>query len=109
MKKSTYILSLLITALAFTIFFAATIIPELLLTQDIIGAFAAGFVNPFAAGYSTDVIMCWLALAIFVLYEKQAKGINYGWIFLLLGIVPGVVVGLCLYLVSREYQLDIKA
>ena len=61
--------------------------------------------NPYAAGYSTDVILCWVALAVPVLHDRQAHSIvNGGW-YLLLGIVPGVAVGLALYLASRHKQL----
>ena len=88
-------------------FFVITIIPPLLESQDVIGAFAAGFINPYAAGYSTDVILCWCVLAVWVVHER-AQGVRHGWVCLLLGVVPGVVVGIALYLVLRtnRFQTD---
>ncbi len=79
--------------------------PPLLENPDIIGAFAAGFVNPFAAGYATDVILCWVILAIWVLFERQRYQIRGGWLALVLGVVPGVAVGFALYLLMRQRQL----
>lgn len=96
---------LILVAASFTVFFSITIIPALLESGDIVGAALAGFVNPFAAGYSTDVILCWFVLLIWVLYERQQHGIRHGWLCLLLGLVPGVAVGLALYLVLRNRQL----
>ena len=71
----------------------------------IIGAFAAGFVNPYASGYSSDVVACWLIMAIWVIYEATSKAVRHGWICLLLGVIPGVAVGFSLYLVVRSVQL----
>ncbi len=105
MTDKIYRFLLLATALLFIVFFAATVVPPLVSQPDVIGAFAAGFVNPYAAGYSTDVILCWVTLAIWVVYERSTLSISGGWICLLLGIVPGVVVGMALYLVLRQRQL----
>jgi hypothetical protein len=38
-------------------------VPALLTNPDLFGAFAAGFVNPYASGYTADVFFCWVALA----------------------------------------------
>ncbi len=92
-------------ALIFCAVFAVVVIPPLLENPDILGAFAAGFVNPFAAGYSTDVILCWVVMAIWVVYERVNLAVKHGWICLVLGVVPGVVVGFALYLIVRSYQL----
>lgn len=70
---------------------------------DIIGAFAGGFVNPYASGYSTDVLCCWVILLLWVIYEYPR--IKHGWICLLLGLVPGVAFGFALYLIMRTNQL----
>lgn len=96
---------ILAIAVGFTTFFVATIIPPLSTDWDVVGAFVAGFVNPYASGYATDVILCWCVLAAWVLRER-AKGVRHGWLCLLLGIVPGVVVGFALYLVLRARQLE---
>ncbi|MEM7359378.1 MAG: DUF2834 domain-containing protein [Pseudomonadota bacterium] len=96
----------LAVAAGFTIFFAVTIIPPLLANPDIVGAFAAGFVNPYSSGYATDVILCWVLLLIWVIYEAKKYSVKRGWICLLLGIVPGVAVGMALYLVMRHDQIN---
>lgn len=92
----------------FTLAFIFLVIPALLQDFDIIGAFAAGFVNPFASGYSTDVIVCWAVLAIWVRFEAVRYSVRHGWVCLLLGIVPGVAVGFALYLVLRQHQLTVR-
>lgn len=92
-------------AIAFSLFFMSTVVPALAMDWDIVSAIAGGFVNPFAAGYSTDVILCWLVLAIWVYSEHKEKGIKHGWVCLLLGAVPSVAVGFALYLIMRSKQL----
>ncbi|MEN0065281.1 MAG: DUF2834 domain-containing protein [Myxococcota bacterium] len=90
-------------ALGFFAIFMAVVVPPLLEHPDVPGAFAAGFVNPYSSGYSSDVIACWLILMAWVAYE--AKHVRYGWVCVLLGVVPGVAVGLAGYLVLRGRQL----
>jgi hypothetical protein len=99
--------ALLVIAVGFTVAFLAIVVPALLDDRPggVIDAFAAGFVNPFSAGYSLDVLSCWVVLATWVIYEVRAYGVRGGWIALLLGVVPGVVVGLVAYLLIRESQL----
>ncbi len=103
MQEKTFKISLLFIALIFTIIFCVVVIPPLLENPDIIGAFAAGFVNPYASGYSADVFCCWAILFVWVIYELPK--VKYGWICLVLGIVPGVAVGFALYLILRTNQL----
>lgn len=91
-------------ALAFALFFAATVVPPLIESGDLVGAIAAGFVNPYAAGYSTDTVMCWVVLAVWVAYEAKGRGIRGGWACLLIGLVPGVATGFASYLVLRARQ-----
>lgn len=92
-------------ALTFAGFFAAVVLPAVLRDGDIVGAFAAGFVNPYASGYSLDVLLCWLTLLVWVLHDARTYRIRHGWICVMLGVVPGVAVGFPLYLVARSYQL----
>jgi hypothetical protein len=80
-------------AASFTVLFAAVVVPPLIDNPDIIGALAAGFVNPYSSGYSSDVIACWFILAAWVWFESQAKGVRHGWVCLVVGLVPGVAVG----------------
>ncbi|NGY05736.1 DUF2834 domain-containing protein [Solimonas terrae] len=88
----------------FTLAFFVIVVPPLVHDPDVIGAFAAGFVNPFASGYSLDTVACWCLLAVWVSFEARAKGIRHGWIALVLGVVPGVAAGLSVYLLMRLGQ-----
>jgi len=92
-------------ALGFTGLFCVIVVPPLIENPDVVGAFAAGFVNPYSSGYSADVIACWLILAAWVVFEAKEKRVKHGWLCLLLGVVPGVAVGLAAYLLLRAHQL----
>ena len=105
MSESIFRSLLIAAAVFFSVFFAVVVIPPLVANPDIWGAFAAGFVNPYSSGYSTDVLVCWFVLAVWVVYEAKAYSIRHGWICLLIGIVPGVAVGFALYLLLRTKQL----
>jgi len=100
MSASAYRFALLAVALVFSAIFFYVVVPPLIENPDIIGAFAAGFVNPYASGYAADTLSCWAVLAIWVLYER--KQVPNGWIALVLGVVPGVAVGLVAYLLMRQ-------
>lgn len=104
MTKPIYFALLAVVAILFSTFFVVAVLPALATDWDIFSAFAAGFVNPFAAGYSIDVILCWCVLAIWVFYERSTLKIKHGWICLILGVIPGVAVGFALYLILRERQ-----
>ncbi|MEM9190741.1 MAG: DUF2834 domain-containing protein [Myxococcota bacterium] len=104
MPRSLYPLLLVAIGGGFAIAFAVICIPAVLTTGDIPGAFAAGFVNPFATGYSLDVFSCWAVLAVWVIYERKTLGIRHGWITLVLGVVPGVATGFAAYLLLRDRQ-----
>lgn len=95
---------LVLLALGFGLAFVAIVVPPLLESGDVIGAFAAGFVNPYASGYALDAITCWAVLAVWVIYEARTMGIKYGWIALLLGVAPGVATGFATYLLLRLGQ-----
>ena len=105
MSESVFKACLLLLALLFTVIFCAVVVPPLLENPDVLGAFAAGFVNPFSSGYSSDVIVCWCVLALWVAFEASSLKIRHGWVCVLLGIVPGVAVGFALYLLLRLRQL----
>ena len=90
---------------AFAVLFAIIVVPPLLQSGDVFGAFAAGFVNPFSTGYSLDVILCALILFAWIIYERKAAGIKHGWIAIPLSFVPGVATGFAFYLVLRSRQL----
>ena len=91
---------------AFAIAFAVIVIPPLLASGDVAGAFAAGFVNPYATGYSLDAIFCGLILISWVLCERGAMNIRHGWIVIPLCVLPGVATAFAVYLIVRSRQLD---
>lgn len=104
MSEKVFRLVLWALALGFALAFNLVVVPPLLDNPDVVGAFAAGFVNPFASGYALDAICCWLVLAAWVIYEKRAFGFRYGWLALLLGVAPGVATGFAVYLLLRMRQ-----
>lgn len=95
---------LTITALFFIAYFCIKVIPPLTEKFDVIGAFGAGFVNPFSSAYAMDAICCWVVLFIWILYESPR--VKYAWLCLLLGLMPGVAVGFALYLILRQNQFS---
>ena len=101
MTEKQFKLSITIPAAIFLLVFLFYTSPPAL-DVGIISAFAGGFVNPFAAGYSTDVIMCWFIMVGWIVYEKQTLGIKHGWICIVLGVIPGVAVGFAAYLWLRN-------
>lgn len=105
MSEPTFKYLMYAVALTFTAVFAVVVMPPLIDNPDILGALAAGFVNPYSSGYSSDVLLCWMALAIWVIYEANTLSIKHGWACLVLGAFPGVAVGFPLYLVLRNKQL----
>ena len=105
MSETLFKTIIIAAAAAFLLIFAMVVIPPLMAEPDIVGAFAAGFVNPYASGYSADVLACWVILAAWIAYEARVLNIRHGWICALLGIIPGVAVGLALYLLLRMRQL----
>jgi len=105
MTDRHFVRLLIVCGSVFTLFFAVIVIPPLIDSGDVIGALAAGFVNPYASGYSFDVIMCWFVLAVWVWYEASSGNVKRGWICLLLGLFPGVAVGLAAYLLLRHQQV----
>lgn len=105
MSEAIFKTVIIAAAAIFTLLFCMWIIPPLVADPDVVGAFAAGFVNPYSSGYSADVLACWAILAAWIAYEAKALDIRHGWICALLGIIPGVAVGFALYLLLRLKQL----
>jgi hypothetical protein len=92
-------------AVAFTVAFTVLVIPALVDDGgDVAGGLADGFVNPYASGYSWDVVCSWAVLAVWVVYERASLGQRHGWISLVLGLAPGVAVGLASYLLLRSLR-----
>ncbi len=105
MTESIYRATIISAAAVFTLLFAVWCIPPMIANPDVIGAFAAGFVNPYASGYAADTLSCWVILAAWIVYEARTKNVRHGWMFVLLGMVPGVAVGFAGYLLVRRGQV----
>lgn len=109
MNTELFRVLLCLIAVGFAAAFSVIVIPPLAASPDIVGAFAAGFVNPYASGYALDAISCWCVLAVWVIYEAKNDGIRHGWIPLLLGLAPGVATGFAVYLLMRLHQKPARA
>ena len=96
-------------ALGFTALFCVVVVPPLIDNPDVLGAFGAGFENPCSSGYSADVIACWLILVAWVAFEATSNRVKHGWVCLLLGVIPGVAVGLAAYLLLRSHQIGTRS
>ncbi|MDZ4298312.1 MAG: DUF2834 domain-containing protein [Moraxellaceae bacterium] len=100
-----YKVSLALLGAGFALAFGFLVLPAMWASGDVIGAFAGGFVNPYATGYALDAIFCWLVLAVWVVYEAKTLNLRHGWVALVLGVIPGVATGFALYLLLRMGQL----
>ncbi len=108
MTEPLFKATIIAAAAVFTALFAYWCIPPMIANPDIVGAFAAGFVNPYASGYAADTLACWVILTAWIAFEARTKGVRHGWIFAVLGIIPGVAVGFAGYLILRTHQLGIR-
>ncbi len=106
MNLATFKILLIVLGAGFAAAFCVLVVPPLLASGDVVGAAAAGFVNPYSSGYALDAILCWCVLAVWVIHERTAHGIRHGWIALLIGAVPGVATGFAVYLLMRTQQLQ---
>ena len=104
MSEAGFKVCLILFGGGFAAVFGTIVIPALWVDGDVIGGFAAGFVNPYASGYALDAIACWCLLAAWVIYEARRYRIRGGWLALLLGVAPGVATGFALYLWLRLRQ-----
>ena len=93
---------LAIIGFGFTSIFCYLVIPAFFEHPDLEKAVLGGFVNPFASTYAWDAICCWFVLATWVMHERST--VKYGWLALLLGILPGVALGFASYLILRTFQ-----
>lgn len=107
MTERIFKVGLIALAAVFTVLFVA-IIPPALIDDDLDfwGGAVETFANPYASGVSVDVLMSYGVLALWVAYEAIARKVRRGWIALLLGLVPGLTVGLAAYLLIRMRQTE---
>ena len=105
MSKTVFEYLVAVLGVIFALAFCIIVVPPLFESKDIVGAFAAGFVNPYSSGYSLDAIICALILITWVLYERRALNVKYGWVAIPLSFVPGVATAFAVYLVIRSRQL----
>ena len=105
MTEPLFKATIIAAAAVFTALFALWCIPPMIANPDVIGAFAAGFVNPYASGYAADTLACWVILTVWIVYERRTLGIRHGLWCIALGLVPGVAVGFAFYLLLRMRQL----
>ena len=104
MSKTLFEMIILVIGALFAVAFCILVVPPLLADGDVIGAFAAGFVNPYASGYSLDAILCAVILWVWILYERQTLKVRYGWVAIPLSLVPGVATAFAVYLILRSRQ-----
>jgi len=111
MNESQFKAGVIASALAFFAVFLFISMPALFelngsLIENSVTAFSAGFVNPFAIGFSVDATACWFILFFWVLYEAKTQKIKNGWLCLLVGAFPGIAIGFAAYLLVRHKQIN---
>lgn len=105
MSRTFFERLVMIFGTSFLVAFVVIVLPALYETKDIVGAFAAGFVNPFSSGYALDAILCAAILITWVIYERGALNVRYGWVAIPLCFAPGVATAFAVYLVIRSRQI----
>lgn len=102
MTKRVFEGSVLLLGALFAFAFLVIVVPPLIESGDVAGALAAGFVNPYSTGYSLDAILTGLILIAWIVYERQALGVRFGWVAILLCFLPGVATAFAVYLLLRS-------
>ncbi len=80
MSDGSFRVAVIAVGLAFSALFSGLVVPPLIDDPEFPGAFGAGFVKPYAAGYSADVIACWVILAIWIVFEASSRSVKHGWL-----------------------------
>lgn len=109
MSERVFLLVVGAIGIIFALAFSVTVAPLLMRNLDLPGAIAAGFVNPYSTGFALDALSSWLVLTVWIVYEAEALKLKYGWVAVLLGLIPGTVTGFAFYLVLRTIQLRRQA
>jgi hypothetical protein len=104
MTKASFEMSVGALGLTFARALCTVVAPPVLESSDVAGAFAAGFVNPYASGYSLDTILCALILFAWIAHERVTLGVKHRWIAIPMAIVPGVATTFATYLIIRSRQ-----
>lgn len=101
---------LVVLAVAYTFLFIA-IIPPALIDRgfDFWGMALDTFDTPSAAAVSSDVLLSYAVLALWVAYEAVTRKVRRGWVALLLGLVTGMTVALAAYLLIRTRSVTSDA
>ena len=60
-------------ATVFMALFVYWCIPPMIENPNLIGAFAAGFVNPYASGYAADTLACWAILPAWIAHLRRGQ------------------------------------
>lgn len=104
MTERTFKAGLLAIAALFIVLFVVILAPEV---KDLTFGKAVDdmFNTPVNQGVSTDILLTYAALALWVVYEAIIKKVRRGWIALVLGAV-GVAVALPAYLIIRMGQVN---
>lgn len=105
MNQRVFELLILTFGVLFALVFFTIVLPPLIESGDVAGAFAAGFVNPYSTGYSVDAILCAFILITWMLYERSSLNIRHGWVVIPLSFAPGVATAFAVYLLLRTRQL----
>jgi hypothetical protein len=74
---TTFRLLLIVLAAGLALAFAVICIPAPIEKPGLLSAAAAGFVNPYSTGDAVDTIFCWGVLAVWMVYEANAKGLRH--------------------------------
>lgn len=103
MTERTFKAGLIGIAALFIVLFVVILAPEV--KELTLGkAIDDMFNTPVNQGVSTDILLTYAALALWVVYEAVTKQVRRGWIALVLGAV-GVAVALPAYLIIRMGQV----
>ncbi|MFT6265144.1 MAG: hypothetical protein ACJAWS_001292 [Oleiphilaceae bacterium] len=101
--------AIIISAGIFLAVFLFYTLPAAIDLNDFFASFAAVFVNPLATSYSVDVIAYGFILMFWILFEAKHHGIRYGWLCIILCVVPAVAVAFTTYLRLRQKQFSARS
>ena len=74
-------------------------------TLDLVGFYRLGFVNPASSSLTVDLIVAFVAFAVWVVPEATRLGMRRGWAYPLLGFFVAFAFAYPLFLLLRERRL----